>query len=389
MEGYEHIPSANANDMVAIWNACCGIFPVMGRKVQLSLLQPRNQGTTLAVGNPNGDHLYSMDKDMAAPPASSKDVSLFKRLIISRHNPLEPELLPATVAQLGLPESVKFSKKRGSDVVTIFPQTAAVKAIETIANSPVAAEIATFDPAARSPEAARLAQDAVSEAHRRYRCELVRTTRERDSLGAVTATYRLEHPTLSSFAITITKSTAGRHASDPRAKISIHHPSATEAAVTAETLVLAFMDFARDACVLDTPALLALESEFIIDTVICALLTVAVIENDALMDETLTFDAPPKSPLPLSKQKSRMGSRSSSVSTDSKKSKKLTKKEKKKLKKGEFEGEQVELPVLTQGALALLGFSFKTAVFLLETGVKLTAGAVIGISHLASKANEK
>jgi hypothetical protein len=322
-----------------------------------------------------------MEKDTAS--GAAKDSAPFKQLSISRHNPLRPGTPPATVAKLGLPDTAQVDKPRDNDVVTIFPQIAAVKAIETIANSPVAADIATFDPEARSPEAARLAQDAVAEAHRRYRCELVRTTRKRDSLGAVTATYKLEHPILESFSITVTKSTMGRHSHDPRAKISIHHPSATPAAVTAETLVLAFLDFANDSCVLDTPALLALESEYIIDTVTCALLTVAVIENDALMLETLTFDAPPKSPLPLSKHKSRSGSMISG-----KGSKKLSRKDKKKLKKGEFDGEQVDLPVLTQGALALLSFSFKTTVFFLETGVKLTAGAVIGISHLASKANK-
>lgn len=390
VEGYEHIPHANSEDLQAIWNASHGIFPVSGRKVQLGLLQPRNRGTALAIGSSRGDVLYSMDKDLA--PAPTKESMPFKQLLITRHHPQKPDGLPSPVAKLGLPDTNKLNKEKGNDVVTIFPQTAAVQAIETIANSPVAAEIATFDPGAKSPEAARLAQDAVSEAHRRYRCELVRTTRKRDSLGAVTASYKLEHPLLDSFAITITKSTDGRHSCDPRAKISLHHPSATPAAVTAETLVLAFLDFGRDACVLDTPGLLALESEYIIDTVICALLAVAVIENDALVAETLTFAAPPKSPLPLSgKQKSRLGSRRSSVSPDSdgKKAKKLSKKDRKKGKEGEFGGEQVDLPVVTQGALALLGFSFKTAVFLLETGVKITAGVVIGVSHLASKANNK
>ncbi|KAK3050799.1 hypothetical protein LTR09_007875 [Extremus antarcticus] len=384
-EAYEHIPSANSNDLQAIWNASIEKFPVAGRKVQLGLLQPRNRGTTLAIGTSHGELLYSMDKDMA--PAASKDSAPFKQLLIARHNPQMPNALPSPVAQLGLPDPNKPQKEREreNDVVTIFPQVAAVKAIEIIANSPVAAEIATFDPSAKSPEAVRLAQDAVSEAHRRYKCELVRTTRKRDSLGAVTASYRLEHPLLSSFAITITKSTAGRHSRDPRAKISLHHPSATPAAVEAETLVLAFMDFARDACVLDIPGLLALESEYIIDTVVCALLAVAVIENDALMQETMTFDAPPKTALPRPKQKSRS---TSSVSTDSKKGKKLSRKEKKRLKNGGMEGEQVELPMVTQGALALLGFSFKATVFLLEAGVKVTAGVVIGISHLASKHNK-
>ncbi|KAK5169550.1 uncharacterized protein LTR77_005526 [Saxophila tyrrhenica] len=387
VEGYQHIPSANTHDLCAIWNASHCNFPVDGRKVQLGLLQPLNRGTTLAIGTTNGEVLYSMNKDTAPATATAtgKGSKSFKQLFIGRHNPQYRDAPPSPVAQLGLPDAVKPSKERENDVVTIFPQIAAVKAIETVANSPVAAEIATFDPSATSPEAARLAQDAVSEAHRRYRCELVRATRKRDSLGAVTASYKLEHPLLSSFAITITKSTAGRHSRDPRAKISLHHPSATPAAVEAETLVLAFLDFAHDACVLDVPGLLSLEGDYIIDTVVCALLAVAVIENDALMQETLTFDAPPTKALPIPKQKSRS---TSSTSIDTTKGKKLSRKEKKRLKKGEM-GEQVDLPMVTQGALALLSFSFKTTVFLLEAGVKVTAGLVIGVSHLASKGSNK
>jgi hypothetical protein len=315
-------------------------------------------------------------------PSKSSDSKALKQLVIKKHQPNVAQAPPSPVAQMALPDPSRPIKERENDVVTIFPQMAAVKAIEEVSNSPMAAEIATFDPTAKSPEAARLAKDAVCNAHTMHRCDLVRNTRKRDSLGAVTASYRLEHPTLGPFAITVTKSMIGRHSRDPRAKISIHHPSATPAAVAAENLVLAFLDFARDACVLDTPGLLALESSYIIDTIICALLAVAVIENDALMAETLTFAAPPKSPLPLQKGKS-SGSLRSSSSNGSKRSSAWFRKDK---KRKQAEEEQVDLPVLTQGALAILGLSFKTAVWVLEAGVKVTAGLVIGVTHLAKKA---
>ena len=382
VDGYEQIPFADSSDLSAVWNASCGNFPVGGRKVQLDLLQPRGQGTSLAIGMSTGELLYSMEKDSSmAPPSDSTPP---KQLLIKKHS---QEQTPATpVVQLALPDCTKTDKTRDKEVVTIFPQMAAIQAVEIVASSPAASAIATFDPFAASPQAVRLAQDAVSEAHFRYRCELVRSTRKRESLGTVTATYRLDHPMLGSFPVTITKSTVGRHSRDSRAKISLHHPSATPAAVSAETLVLAFLDFARDACVLDTPGLLALEGPYIIDTVVSALLAVAVIENDALMAETLTFDAPPKAPLPV--PKSKRGSRStsplSSGSNDSKRSSKWFGRKKK--AKKELEGEQVDLPIVTQGALALLGFSFKTAVWLLGAGVKMTAGVIIGVSHVASKA---
>lgn len=377
MNEYEHIPAAEYSDLLAIRNASCGEVPAQSRKVQLRLLQPRSRGTTLAMGVSENELLYSMGKDCVA--ASAKEARPAKQLLINKHIPRQPSF--ETVAQLALPDSTKSDKNRDNNVVSIFPQTAAIRAIETVANSPVASHIASFDPKAESPQAAQLAQDAVAEARKRYGCELVRATRKRDSLGAVTAMYRLEHPTLGTFPITITKSTVGRHSRDPRAKISVHHASATPAAVAAETLVLAFLDFARDACILDTPAILALEGSYIIDTIICALLAVAVVENDALMAETITFDAPPKSPLPLRKRDSR-----GSTSGESKKSKRSSWYKREKKVKNDFDGEQVELPVLTQGALAIIGLSFKTAVWVLEAGVKMTAGVVVGLTHLASKA---
>lgn len=377
VEGYEHIPSATNEDLMAVWNASCGNFPVPGRKVQIGLLQPRNKGTSLAIGNAENELLYSMSKEEL--PSTADTSSSVKQLVIKKHHPRIEKTPPSQVAQMALPDPNKSMAEREKDVVTIFPQMAAVKAIEDVSNSPMAAEIATFDPTAKGPEAARLAKDAVCDAHTRHRCDLVRNTRKRDSLGAVTASYRLEHPTLGPFAITVTKSTLGRHSRDPRAKISIHHPSATPAAVQAETLVLAFLDFARDACVLDTPGLLALESGYILDTVICALFAVAVIENDVLMAETLTFAAPPKSPLPLQKGK---GRRSSSNDTkDTRKSAMWGRKDKKVKEKKEE-----ELPVLANGALAILGLGFKTAVWVLGASVKITAGAIIGVSHLAKKA---
>lgn len=389
VDGYEHIPSADMHDLLAVWNASCGNFPVAGRKVQFDLVQPRGQGTSLAIGVAPDKLFYSMEKDTSPQtpptPKEGKESPPQRQLLIKKHCPEKGPVNP--VVQLGLPDSPNSGKNGDSEVVTIFPQMAAIQAIEAVANSPAASAIATFDPTAASPQAARLAKDAVQEAHSRYRCQLIRATRKRDSLGAVTATYQLEHRMLGTFPVTVTKSTIGRHSRDPRAKISVHHPSATPAAVAAETLVLAFLDFARDACVVDTPGLLALEGHYIIDTVMSALLAVAVIENDALMAETLTFDAPPKAPVGLTKSKrgSRSSSPRSSSSSDSKRSSRWFGK-KKKSKKEEAQEEQVDLPIVTQGALALLGLSFKTAVWVLGASVKMTAGVIIGVSRLAEKA---
>lgn len=380
VDGYEHIPVGTKNDLVAVYNASAGIFPCAGRKCQLGLYQPLAHGTSLAIGTSADQLLYSMNK--LAPSMLYKEATTQCVLAVDKHPP--QGIQSETIAQMGLPDPARTKKERENDVVSIFPQMAAIHAIEAVSNSPLAAEIAAFDPAARGPEAQRLAQDAVSEAHTRYRCELVRATRKRDSLGAVTATYNLEHPSLGSFAITVTKSIAGgRHSRDPRAKISIHHPSATPAAVSAENLILAFLDFASNSAVLDVPGLLALEGPYVIDTVICALLAVAVIENDQLMAETITFDAPPTKPINTSSPKRKARSTSPQGSEDSKNGRRWWGKTKK--SKKQKQEDQVELPLATEAALGLLGFTFKTTVFLLEVGVKVTAGAIVGATHLVRK----
>lgn len=385
VDGYEHIPVGTKADMVAVWNASSDIFPCAGRKCQLGLHQPYAQSTSLAIGTSPDQLLYSMSK--VTPSVLYKEATTQCVLAVNKHCPQKD--LTQTVAQMGLPDPTRTAKERENDVVTIFPQMAAINAIEAVGNSPAAAHIATFDPTASGPEAKRLAQDAVSEAHTRHRCQLVRATRKRDSLGAVTATYQLEHPHLGTFAITVTRSTAGgaRHSRDPRAKISLHHPSATPAAVAAENLILAFLDFARNSCVLDIPGLLALEGPYVIDTVVCALLAVAVIENDALMAETLTFDAPPTKPFaapPSPKRKARSASPQGGSSDSANGRRWWGRGGGKKGKKAKRE-DQVELPLATEAALGLLSFSFKTAVFVLEVGVKVTAGMIVGATHLVRK----
>lgn len=371
--GYEHIPIAKRSDLHAVCNASCGNFPVAGRKALFRLIQPQARGTSLGIGLSPDALLYSMDK--SSPSSPSKRPKASNELHIKKHSP-EAAASFCTVAQLALPDSDESNNPDGNDVVSIFPQMAAFNAIETISNSPVGSEIARVDPIAASPEAARMAQDAVWEAHRRYRSLLVRTTRKRDSLGAVTATYKLEHPTLNAFPMTVTKSTNGRNSRDPRAKISLHHPSATPAAVAAETLVLGFLDFANDACVLDVPGLLALEGSYVLDTVICALLAVAVVENDAIMAESIKFDPPPKSPQPPTKR----GSRNEVASSkNSKRSSGFWKRDK---KKKEVVEDEFELPGLTKGALMLLGMSFKMAIWTLEMSAKIGVGLIVATTEV-------
>lgn len=384
VDRYEHIPAAAHADMEALWKASNHEFPVAGRKVQFGLYQPPGNGRCLAIGTSMQDSIYSMERDTSSSQANEPLAP--KQFIVKKYCPTAPCSLPT--ATLVLPE--KNQTAQGvKETTTIFPQSAGIDAIEAVASSPRARHIATFDPTAESPEAAQLARDAVAEAHSMFGCGLTKKTRKRDSLGAVTAQYDLVHPALGVCAVTVTKSQSPMSLSGPRAKISIHHPTATPAAIAADTLNLAFLDFAHDACVLDIPGLLALDSHYVIDTFISTMLAVAVIEDDALMTETITFQPPPSAPLASSSKVERRASIGSTTTSRRMFKRSGTKKDDKKSKKTEIIEEVDEMGPLAKGALAILGFGFKASAWVIITGVKVGVNVVVGVGKVAAKHAEK
>jgi hypothetical protein len=368
VEGYEHIPAAQHADFECLWKAAAGEFPTAARKVQFNLVQPQarsiGQTTALAIGVSQSQIVYDMDTDLA----------------VRRHRPKAAMAMP--VAQITLPHA-SSAGPGGLMATEIFPHPAAVHAMEQLAHS-VGAE---------APNLASLQEQALANVHRRHACTLFRKARRSDQpSGVVVASYTLGHPTLGDFSIEVTKSSSGVSAFMPKAKISLHHPSATPAAIAAGTLNLAFLDFARDACVLDIPGLVALGNQYLPDTVVSALFAVAAIENDALVAESLVFEAPPKTPIqPVSSRKS-LAKRESHFSTKSRKDKSKKKDSLKgrgkshALETAGFVGaEEVKLPLLARGTIAVLGVSVKAAIFVLQTSFKVTAGVVVGVSHLATK----
>ncbi|KAF2210589.1 hypothetical protein CERZMDRAFT_118143 [Cercospora zeae-maydis SCOH1-5] len=381
VDGYEHIPAAGHADLEALWRASVESYPCDGRKVQYNLYQATSDPSIkLAVGTSHEDLLYSMNRQSTSGNSP-------KRYALRKHCPTAPCSSP--VSELVLPEKSDDPKDRGLEVTTIFPQTAAIAAIEAVADSPRARNIATFDPGAQSAEAARLAQDAVAEAHREYACDLINTSRNRDALSStVEAHYDLKHPQLGVCAITVTKSQ--RSTGGAAAKISFHHPSATPAAVSANTLNLAFLDFSHDACVLDLPGLLALDSRFVVDTIVSALLAVAVIENEALVREQITFAAPPiQHPAPgTSKDKEKSSAatkpsrRSSVSSTASGKTNFLARrKEKKQIKEmvivqPAIKGDKEQFPGFTKAVFGLVGLGIKGSWWVAKTSVKVAVKGV-------------
>ncbi|KAI5360690.1 hypothetical protein Slin15195_G086060 [Septoria linicola] len=374
VNGYEHIPAAGHADLGALWKASIEAFPCAGRKTQFQLHQnAADPAIKLAIGTSHEDLLYSMTRE--SPSGTTP-----KRYGLKKHCPTAP--CSSQVSELVLPERSDNPKAKNLEVTTIFPQTAAVAAIEAVANSPQAVHLATFDPTAESAEAVRLAQDAVAEAHQNYACDLINKSRNRDlHSSTVEAAYELKHPHLGTCAITVTKSHRASGAGPAAAKISFHHPSATPAAIASDTLNLAFLDFARDACVLDLPGLLALNSHFVVDTVISALLAVAVIENEALVREQITFEAPPVQHSDKRTKDAKKPKRRTSVSsTSSFRSRRREKKEVKEvvetIKEEPRKEEDVEFPGFTRAVFGLVGLGFKGTWWVAKTSVKVAVKGV-------------
>ncbi|KAF2765352.1 hypothetical protein EJ03DRAFT_280255 [Teratosphaeria nubilosa] len=374
VQGYGHVPLATKPDMVDLWNASVAERAKAPREVQLGLHQ---KAGCFTIGTSTEQPFYSMEK--ALPQSPGQQVKNTKPVAIEKHSPLGGA--PTPVAQLVLPSGSPTDEKEADTTVPIFPHQAAVYAIKAISNSPAAAEIAHFDPKGKSADAARLAQDAVAIAHKRFKCSLSRTTRKRDSLGAVTAAYNLDHPSLGALPITVTKSTNKQRAptAPTAAKMSLHHPSATPAAIAAENLVLLSFDFRSGTCVLDLPSLLALETPFLIDTAIATLFAVAALEitwsTPAAAD--LTFATPPKSPLPLTKVKA---SRNAAKKAEKVQKRKWYHRSTKVIDRAQREivGSPVDVAKPVEVAVALVGLGVKVGVFVVESGVRMGVKAVSG-----------
>jgi hypothetical protein len=276
---YGEIPQASAADLLTIWHASTTSCPPTGRKLKLNLEQPAGQTMSLRLGS-YGTPLYTMQTNSIAAQSSSE--GLATDLSIQKSCP--SSTVPMPVSQLSLPANPTKTSAI-SPPTTLFPHQAALDAIQAAANTPLAAAIAATDPTGSSPAAARLAQNAVAQAQRQHTCTIRRTTRDRT---AGTAQYALAHSSLGSLAITV--SPAGH---EHKAKIALHHPRATPAAIAAQTLALLTLDFAASVCVLDTPGLLALDELYMLDVAVSAVLAVAMLENELCVREMVEFEPPP------------------------------------------------------------------------------------------------
>ncbi|GAB1739181.1 hypothetical protein NU219Hw_g3932t1 [Hortaea werneckii] len=368
------VPTADTNDVMAIWSASNDMAPRSPRKIQLRVCQ-NVQSDAITIEAFPSQPIFSVDK--ALPQSPSQTSKAAKHLSVEKHDPRDRSAVQ--VAQLVLPEIKAGNEKATEDTLVIFPQAAALSALEAAANSPAAQEIATFDPSARSPEATRLAEDAVAEAQRRYGCHLSRKVNKRVSLGAQTTAYTLEHSALGSLTVTINSSGKQHESKVHGRRICIHHPTATPAAIAAETLVLASLDCSQQTCMLDVPGILALNCRYLVDTVMATLLAVASMETGKSTGETPTFAPPPKSPFG---EKKRGRNKRAGKASDSRKWYKRSSKAINHVQK-ELVGQPADVGAPVQAAVTILGFTAKSAVFVLEAAVKVTAGAVKGVAARA------
>jgi len=124
----------------------------------------------------------------------------------------------------------------------------------------------------------------------------------------------------------------------------------------------------------------------VIDSIVCALFAVAVVENDAVKAEQLVFAPPPSSLLPLGKDGNEEGANAVTRPGSKLWRRGGKRKEKKKRSMWDNNGDlDVDLATLTHGALALLGLSFKMAVWTVEFSARLGVGVVVATAEAVRK----
>lgn len=360
-------------------------------------------------GSEEGRPLYSV----SAPEHTHND-SVSEDMLVRRHHPLNEMVVPVMqvdVPMTNLNGDHDVSMEKGT---LLFPQTAALNALEAAATSHKAASIAQYDPRASSPQAAQLAYEAVATAKENEACQLIRSPGDIDSHASLEHGYELQHPRLGVFNISV-QGRVGLFDKDnktnelqrtPRGpgKISLHYyPSEKPAGIPA---VLASLDTSTGTLELDTGAMKQLDSRYIVDTIICALLAVAIREsrrrdsNLAPRPAPESFSAPPLSTgnakaSPSTKSRStsrpsRLGRWKRSLTTKISRDKSIAE-----ISSGsEVAGPPPEskaakpkkLPAITRGLLYMLGFTFEAIVWLLGLGVKVLTKILVGVSNVVTKA---
>ncbi|KAI5194537.1 glutamate carboxypeptidase 2 [Aureobasidium subglaciale] len=300
-------------------------------------------------GSGEGRTIYSV-----SPSDASSELS------VRRHHPARTGIVP--VAQL----EIAALQTGARCETTIFPQQVAFAALETAATTHRANAIAQSDPRASSPQAAQLAFDAVAEAKVHESCQLVRVTEGAD---AIEHKYELRHPRAGDFIICVEGTFDLSKKSNARITLQ-QRINAEKSVAKADKLVC--LDLQTETLEVDLALFRKLQSKYMIDSAICAVLAVAFTENKLaeIKITAETFAAPPHA--------------SNKDLVDSRQNKLSRWRRSKKENGQDSRGEKEKLPGLTRGMLYLLGFSFEAIVWLLGLGVKVLSKVIVCASGMAS-----
>ncbi|KAF2280031.1 uncharacterized protein EI97DRAFT_355192, partial [Westerdykella ornata] len=197
-----------------LWVACNGQEAPAVQLYTLRMHRPSEANPTVTFGTTPSLPFYSLAQSNLA--GQHEVQSIMNELLIQRHHPTQPRVLPIAQLDLICPPSLDHQgfdphqQEPATLLTSIYPKLAALAALDAAANSPAASHIALADPNATSPAAQRLAEDVLMEAAQRECCALVWT---RETLEQPTnpwarhmpseGSYQLHHPTLGTFPIKI------------------------------------------------------------------------------------------------------------------------------------------------------------------------------------------
>ncbi|KAF2262439.1 hypothetical protein CC78DRAFT_569743 [Lojkania enalia] len=489
-----------------LWVACNGQEEPAVQMYTLRMHRATEANPTITFGTTPSLPFYSLAQ---ANLAGENEVqSIMNELLIQRHHPTQPRVLPIAHLDLIAPPSMDTNhfdphQQEATTLLTsIYPKLAALAALDAAANSPAVSHIALADPGATSPAAQRLAEDVLMGAAQRECCALAWTRgspQEQTNPWAQhlpsEGTYQLCHPTLGTFPIKLEGdcSVINKPSTRPMTTIYGHNmpstppinqkpasitlmnpyilspsspranafsplqppprldslnsgsrpisvtpsemdvtqlPTTTDA--TADDAMLARLDFANDALILNLGALSRFGNPFLVDVAASTLLAVAVAEavrgrrskkasqenfeppppsftleprepstakvfKDSFVEGFESWGGKTKNPASSLRKwsmKSTMTGRTSKSDSFEKdielgdwygqpKAREMTRKERKKMEK-EKEREE-SLPFVTRTIISVLTFAFKTVVWVLKIAIKVVAGVVVMISRNFSK----
>ena len=379
---------ANFSQLQALWSAASGASHTNRmKKVRLAMhreTKPDSQGNAvLEVGFSN---FYSFTRK-GLTAVRQEDPSA--EMLVRRPHPLKDMTVPIAQVELARPRSIDETRHEPL-ATTIFPQTAALAALETAAKSPRAVEVARLDPNASSPQAAQLAFDAVAQAKQAEQCRLVCIT-QKNNFGAQENRYSLQHPRFGHFGISVKGQIdllgkprpANRNSRVPSyEKISLHHPFAPADKSTRLAPEVAALDITAGVLDIDVAALGELDSAYMIDSAVCALMAVALMESEVSLQQakikSCSFEAPPSfdEKKPMSSSAASRGGSWKNGFRKSPKEKPLPR-----LPRETVEREDVKLPGVFRVFLKLVGFSFEAVVWLLKLGVKVLTKLLASIGR--------